>query len=131
MIALGSINDLETSSYVTYAQAAAPISSSISGPSISPFASEPAVLADDASFISQVIGPIFNRPQNGVEGPLPDPGYNLPSNNTSPMQALDDSGGLPPGDYVPPNVVPTPGAIALLGMAAGFMARRRNTRTQG
>ncbi len=130
MIALGSINDLETSSYVTYAQAAAPISSSISGPS-SPFASEPPVLADDASFISQVIGPIFNRPQNGVEGPLPDPGYNLPSNNTSPMQALDDSGGLPPGDYVPPNVVPTPGAIALLGMAAGFMARRRNTRTQG
>ncbi|MEI6273161.1 MAG: PEP-CTERM sorting domain-containing protein, partial [Phycisphaerae bacterium] len=63
---------------------------------------------------------------------LPDPGYNLPSNNTSPMQALDDGGsGLPPGDYPPPIVVPTPGAIALLGMAAGFMVRRRNTRTEG
>ena len=134
MIALGSINDLETSSYVTYAQAAAPISSNIFDSS-SPFASEPPVLADDASFISQIIGPLFNQPQNGVEGTLPEPSYNLPSINTSPMQALDSGGSspsLPPGSFVPPPPgIPTPGAIALLGMAAGFMARRRNTRTQG
>jgi MYXO-CTERM domain-containing protein len=133
MIALGSINDSENSSYVIYAQAAAPISSNIFSPSMSPFAIEPEVLGDDATLISQIIGPIFNRPQNGVEMPLPEPGYNLPSTNTSPMQSYDDgSGGLPPGNYDPPLFdVPTPGAIALLGMAAGFMGRRRNTRTQG
>lgn len=134
MIALGSINDSENSSYVIYAQAAAPISSNVFSPSMSPFAIEPEVLGDDATLISQIIGPIFNRPQNGVEGTLPEPGYNLPSTNTSPMQSYDDGGGssLPPGNYVPPPPgIPTPGAIALLGMAAGFMARRRNTRTQG
>ena len=131
MIALGSINDLETSSYVTYAQAAAPISSSISGPSISPFGIEPPLLADDAPLISQVIGPIFNFPQNGVESPLPEPGYNVASPSNSSLQSYDD-GGANPADYPPPLYeVPTPGAIALLGMAAGFMARRRNTRTQG
>lgn len=131
MIALGSINDLETSSYVTYAQAAAPISSSISGPSISPFGIEPALLADNAPLISQVIGPIFNFPQNGGESPLPEPGYNVASPSNSSLQSYDD-GGPNPADYPPPLYeVPTPGAIALLGMAAGFMARRRNTRTQG
>ena len=131
MIALGSINDLETSSYVTYAQAAAPISSSISGPSISPFGIEPPLLADNAPLISQVIGPIFNFPQNGVESPLPEPGYNVASPSNSSLQSYDD-GGANPADYPPPLYeVPTPGAIALLGMAAGFMARRRNTRTQG
>ena len=131
MIALGSINDLETSSYVTYAQAAAPISSSISGPSISPFGIEPALLADNVPLISQVIGPIFNFPQNGVESPLPEPGYNVASPSNSSLQSYDD-GGANPADYPPPLYeVPTPGAIALLGMAAGFMARRRNTRTQG
>jgi hypothetical protein len=133
MIALGSINDSENSSYVIYAQAAAPISSNIFGPSMNPFGIEPEVLADDATLISQIIGPIFNQPQNGVEGTLPEPGYNLASTNTSPRQSYDDGNGsgLPPGNYVPPPSIPTPGAIALLGMAAGFMARRRNTRTQG
>ena len=133
MIALGSVDAAQDPSFAIYAQSATATTSSIVSASLSAFGTDPQALADDAPIVSQIIGPIFKMEMNGINGPLAEPGYNLASVNRSPRQSYGDDGASNPANYgtlPPPPGVPAPGAIALLGIAAGFMARRRNMHTQ-
>ena len=133
MIPLGSMDLLLEPSYTIYAQALPPGFTAISAP-LANFDSQPPMLSDQADISTKNLGPID---QYGNSGPTDfssatsDFGPDMAQGGSSPLQSYNDGsgGGLPPGRYTPPPV-PAPGAIALLGIAAGLMARRRNIRTQ-
>ena len=90
-------------------------------------------MPENSLVTTQIIGPLFTFSQAGGNDPLPEPGYNAPSVNTSPYQNLDGGGGFPSTSVPPvvddPTVVPVPGALTILGCAVAFAGRRRNTRT--
>lgn len=136
MIPLGSMDLLQEPSYTIYAQALPPGFTAISAP-LANFDSQPPMLSDQADISTKIVGPIENYGNSGptdFSSATSDFGPDIAQRGSSPVQSYDDGSGsgLPPGDYAPPPdaTVPAPGAIALLGIAAGFMARRRNIRTQ-
>ena len=99
------------------------------------FGADPEAMPENSLVTTQIIGPIFTFSQAGGNDPLPEPGYNAPSVNTSPYQNLDGNGGFPSTSVPPvvvddPTVVPVPGALTILGCAVAFAGRRRNTRTR-
>ncbi|MSR34169.1 MAG: hypothetical protein EXS12_05140 [Phycisphaerales bacterium] len=120
MIALGSPDILQVPSYTIYAQALP----SSSTPSMN-FDSQPTAIADNEFVFAQIIAPIFKDRANGRDAAA-DNQELVESQGSSARQNYDSPGSDPP---ISP-VVPVPGAITLLGMAAGFISRRRNTRTQ-
>ena len=97
------------------------------------FGADPEAMPENSLVTTQIIGPLFTFSQAGGNDPLPEPGYNAPSVNTSPYQNLDGGGGFPSTSVPPvvddPTVVPVPGALTILGCAVAFAGRRRNTRT--